>query len=309
MKKIVIILLTVLPIFLIVVISFAGRIFSEVSHINVEKVEFVDNTENPYSDKYVLQIGVGETHQLLHKVYPELATNKKVTYTSSDETICTVDQNGLVTAGNKPGTAYIVVKTDERGMTDRLTVVVSKSALESITIYDSNKQPFTSGQISVGESIQLSYVIEPYDKDGAKWESSNNDVVTVDNFGKITAISPGTAVITVVANLDATITASCVITVDDAQPKLGFNFDNDSNFEKIGVGYTTNIKEFNLNNYIVYDSSIVNPENISMSNISGPATYDSTTGMVSITGTGIVHITITLTDGSGISVSVTLLIQ
>ena len=132
MKKIVIILLTVLPIFLIVVISFAGRIFSEVSHINVEKVEFVDLTENPLKDNEPLELEVGETQQLFHKVYPELATNQKVSYTSSDESICKVDQNGFVTAGNKPGTASIVVKTEERGMTDRLTVVVYKSKLESI---------------------------------------------------------------------------------------------------------------------------------------------------------------------------------
>lgn len=310
MKKIVIILLTVLPIFLIVVISFAGRVFSEVSHISVEKVVFVDKTENPLTDKYTLSLNVGESHQLIAKVYPELASNKKVIYTSSDESVCTVDQNGLVTAKDKPGTALIVVKTEEKGITDRITVVVSKSVIESVRITDANHKDFEIGKMSVGETIKLYNDILPVTVLNKKviWSSSDENIVFVDSRdGTIVARAPGKAIITV-TTVDGGLTDTCEIIVDNDKPKLGFDFSKDANFDNSGLGYLTSIKEFNINDYLVYDSTVVNPEDIVIS-INKPSTYDSTTGMIVINQTGIVIITASLNDGSGISVSVTLLVQ
>ncbi len=309
MKKIVIILLAVLPIFLIVVISFAGRIFSEVSHINVEKVEFVDNTENPYSDKYVLQIGVGETHQLLHKVYPELATNKNVTYSSSNEDVCKVDQNGLLTAGNIEGQATIVIKTEERGMTDRLNVIVINSNIESVSIKDSFGKDIDRIQMSVGETSQLTYEVFPLGADSkVSWSSSDENIVFVDkNLGTIVARKTGTATITVTTK-DGGLTDTLIVTVDNQKPKLSFDFDRDLNFTKLSGGYTTLLKEFNINNYLMFDHTVITPDNIKI-NIVGPASYDPSTGSVIITGNGILTITATLIDGSGISISVKLLIN
>ena len=308
MKKIVIILLTVLPIFLIVVISFAGRIFSEVVHINVEKVEFVDKTENPLKD--TLELSAGQTYQLLHKVYPVLATNKNVTYTSSDENICTVDSNGLITTGDIEGQVTIVIKTEEHGLTDRLTVIVSKTKIESVSIKDSTGNDIENIQMSVGETIQLDYEIKPLatqDKN-VLWSSSDENIVFVDSiFGTIVARAPGSAVITVTTN-DGGLTDTLIVTVDDNKPKLSFDFDRDVNFTKLSGGYTTLLKEFNIHNYLLFDHSIINQENIKIQ-ITGPASYDTTTGNVVITGNGIVAITATLMDGSGISISVKLLIN
>ena len=308
MKKIVIILLTVLPIFLIVVISFAGRIFSEVVHINVEKVEFVDKTENPLND--TLELSVGQTYQLLHKVYPVLATNKNVTYTSSDENICTVDSNGLITTGDIEGQVTIVIKTEEHGLTDRLTVIVSKTKIESVSIKDSTGNDIENIQMSVGETIQLDYEIKPLatqDKN-VLWSSSDENIVFVDSrFGTIVARAPGSAVITVTTN-DGGLSDTLIVTVDDNKPKLSFDFDRDVNFTKLSGGYTTLLKEFNIHNYLLFDHSIINQENIKIQ-ITGPASYDTTTGNVVITGNGVVTITATLMDGSGISISVKLLIN
>ena len=308
MKKIVIILLTVLPIFLIVVISFAGRIFSEVVHINVEKVEFVDKTENPLED--TLPLSVGQTYQLFHKVYPVLATNKNVTYTSSDENICTVDSNGLITTGDIEGQVTIVIKTEERGLTDRLTVVVSKTKIESVSILDSTGNDIENIQMSVGETIELDCQILPLATQNKKvsWSSSDENIVFVDSiFGTIVARAPGSAVITVTTN-DGGLTDTLIVTVDDNKPKLSFDFDRDVNFTKLSGGYTTLLKEFNIHNYLLFDHSIINQENIKIQ-ITGPASYDTTTGNIVITGNGIVAITATLMDGSGISISVKLLIN
>ena len=58
----------------------------------------------------------GETLQLTATIYPDSATNKTVTWKSSDKTVATVDESGLVTAvGN--GTANITATTEDGNYT------------------------------------------------------------------------------------------------------------------------------------------------------------------------------------------------
>ena len=66
---------------------------------------------------------VGDTETLTATVKPEDATNKAVTWTSSNSTVATVDQNGVVTAV-APGTATITVTTQDGNHTDTCTVTV-----------------------------------------------------------------------------------------------------------------------------------------------------------------------------------------
>ena len=61
-------------------------------------------------DKSALEIGVGDTATLTATVTPANATDKTVTWTSNDDTVATVDANGVVT-GVKAGTATITATT------------------------------------------------------------------------------------------------------------------------------------------------------------------------------------------------------
>lgn len=69
-------------------------------------------------------IKVGETQQLTPNVAPVNATNKAVTYSSSDDTKATVNASGLVT-GVAEGTATITVKTSDGAKTDTSVITVS----------------------------------------------------------------------------------------------------------------------------------------------------------------------------------------
>lgn len=69
-------------------------------------------------------LAVGATRQLTATVSPDNATNSKVTYKSSDESVATVDANGLVTA-KAEGTATITVTTEDGSKTDTATVTVA----------------------------------------------------------------------------------------------------------------------------------------------------------------------------------------
>ncbi len=84
------------------------------SYVAVSNVSIVQ-------DDQLLEIG--QTLQLTAAVSPANATNKKVTWTSSDETVATVDSSGMVTAVGK-GIASITATTVDGNRTDTITVTV-----------------------------------------------------------------------------------------------------------------------------------------------------------------------------------------
>ena len=77
--------------------------------------------------------------QLHAYVEPNLASNKEVKWTSSDERIATVTDNGLV-RGVKEGTATITVTTMDKGMTANCKVIVKKRITNVITLDDISKE-------------------------------------------------------------------------------------------------------------------------------------------------------------------------
>lgn len=68
--------------------------------------------------------GKGETVQLIASVTPDNAVNKKLTWTTSDSSVATVDENGFVTAVAN-GTAIITVTTEDGEMTAASTITVN----------------------------------------------------------------------------------------------------------------------------------------------------------------------------------------
>ena len=74
-------------------------------------------------DKTTLSLSAGDTEQLTETVAPSDATDKGVTWESTDEDVATV-ASGLVTAV-AAGTATITVKTDDGSYTATCEVTVS----------------------------------------------------------------------------------------------------------------------------------------------------------------------------------------
>lgn len=94
-------------------------------------------------DKATATLKTGESLQLTATVSPSDADNTNVSWTSSDETVATVDKHGKVSA-LKAGTATITVKTRDGGYTATcaLTVTDTATAIETI---DSATRVYTSG--------------------------------------------------------------------------------------------------------------------------------------------------------------------
>ena len=91
---------------------------------NAKTPAVVVHVESVSLDKTELQLAVGENATLSAAITPENATDKNVTWSSDNETVATVDANGVVTAA-APGSATITVTTADGGKTATCAVTVS----------------------------------------------------------------------------------------------------------------------------------------------------------------------------------------
>ena len=168
----------------------------------------VYNVESVSLDKTSITLKEGDSETLTATVYPANATNKKVSWKSSDESVATVS-NGQVTA-LKAGTATITVTTEDGGKTATCQVTVNAKVynVESVSLDK------TSITLTEGDSQTLTATVSPSNatNKNISWSSSNTSVATVNN-GKVTAIKAGTATITVTTD-DGGKTATCQVTVN-----------------------------------------------------------------------------------------------
>ncbi len=152
--------------------------------------------------KTSVTLGKGKTYTLKAELYPKDTTEKKITWTSSNNKVLSVS-NGKLTAKSL-GTATITVKTSN-GKTAKCTVKVAILAT-------SVKLSKTTVSIAKGKTYKLTATVNPNNTTykNVTWTSSNTKVATVQN-GKITAKAVGTATIT--AKTSNGKTAACKVTV------------------------------------------------------------------------------------------------
>ena len=152
-------------------------------------------------DQTNASLRVGETVTLTATVKPDDATDKAVTWTTSDASVATVD-NGVVTA-NKVGSATITAKAGDKSATCSISVV--PTPVTSVTLNKAN------ASLKVGETISLTATVKPDDATDktVTWETSEASVATITD-GVVTAIKLGSATITAKAGDKS---AVCAITV------------------------------------------------------------------------------------------------
>ena len=98
---------------------------SEEGHFNVPANITVESVS---IDKIALELAIGNTATLTATVLPDNATNKNVSWTSSNESVATVSSIGEVTGISK-GNAIITVKTEDGGKTATCNVTVKESTV------------------------------------------------------------------------------------------------------------------------------------------------------------------------------------
>lgn len=156
-------------------------------------VHVVKPAEKIELDKTQISFNSRETqHKIKAELYPQDATFKALKYKSADETVATVDDDGTVRAvGN--GHTEIIVSSEDGFASASLKVNVAGLA-DGINVKQ-DRLDFSE----VGQKIQIDAAVTPDDalNKNLIWQSSDPAVVSVDQNGLATAVSLGTAQITV----------------------------------------------------------------------------------------------------------------
>lgn len=203
-----------------------------------ESIDLVTNGEN--------------TKDLDAKLVPADATDVKLAYESSDESVATVDETGKVTAvanGECTITTYVVADAKDADTSELSAVAVEAADSEEtddsvatmpedLAVMDSafgvvpenlkaetkvtvttNVEGITldktEGVLTVGNTVTVTATVTPdtATNTSVTWTSSDEAIATVDSEGKITAVAPGTATITATSDSNPDASAAYAVTV------------------------------------------------------------------------------------------------
>lgn len=148
-------------------------------------------------------MGLNQTRQLQVKITPSDTTNKNVQWTSSNNSVATVDSNGVVTSKNSGST--IITATTHNGLKTEFFIEV-ETPVTNITL-NSNEI-----NLNQGGTFKLDATVNPSNASNKniKWISANESIATVDQSGNVTADVAGTTYISAVS-ADGKVIATCTV--------------------------------------------------------------------------------------------------
>ena len=159
-------------------------------------------------------IGVGKTEQLIPTVSPEEAWNKMVYWQSNNESVATVDKDGVVT-GVAPGAAQITVTTLDGTPRKTATCTVKVTDVTGISLSPEKLSLPVDGEITLTAAFSPANAVNK----NLIWTSSNTSVATVSS-GVVKAKAKGKATITARSSANPDCTATCDVTVDQVSVNL-----------------------------------------------------------------------------------------
>ena len=246
-------------------------VIQPVSGINLTKTNVILN-------------GIGESVQLEAVVLPEDASDKSVRWKSSNEQVCTISNNGLVSATGAGST--IVTATTVDGAFEATCVVKVIQHVTSLTL---DKATLT---LKVGESEKLQATILPDNADNkaVNYSSSDSLFASVDAQGFVKALKAGEVWISAISEDNPNAKASCKVTI--IQPATGVTISNES-YKMTMIG-----ESFKL-------EATVLPEDATNKNVTWKSSNETVcnviNGLVLAVGYGTSVVTVTTEDGGHIA--------
>ena len=237
-----------------------------------------------------ITLNEGASMQLSATISPNNATNKNVTWNSSDTSVATVSNSGLVTA-KAAGSATITCKAaDSSGEQATCSVTVKAAAIEPTDITISP----LSRTITVGESFYASYTLTPSNATTTvTWSSDNTSIATVTQTGQVKGVGEGYTYINVTTANGKT--SWFKITVNAATvyvTSISLNAYSATLFVGESKQLSATVSPSNATNKsLTWSSSNINVATVSSS------------GLVKAKSTGSVTIICKANDGSGVSES------
>lgn len=191
------------------------------------KVTGINITSEKYIKLDIAEASTTKTSQITANIEPADADNKNILYASDDENIALVDANGLITAKNAGLANISVISAANPAIFDTVAVEVVNSdtgeepVINKVLAVEVNTKDIT---LDLNEaagmlSFQILTTIKPEDLEEQYrtlfFNSSNNNIVQVDNTGLVTAKSTGNAVITITAETNPEIKEEINVQVID----------------------------------------------------------------------------------------------
>lgn len=169
------------------------------------RVDGIDARDIERVGDKTVTMGLNQTRQLQVKITPSDTTNKNVQWTSSNNSVATVDSNGVVISKNSGST--IITATTHNGLKTEFFIEV-ETPVTNITL-NSNEI-----NLNPGGTFKLDATVNPSNASNKniKWISANESIATVDQSGNVTADVAGTTYISAVS-ADGKVVATCTVNV------------------------------------------------------------------------------------------------
>lgn len=195
----------------------------------------VNSAEKPVTNvslnKTSIQLSINQTEILTCDIAPTDATNKTLTWKSSNTNVATVSQNGLITAVGT-GTAHITVTSHNgKSSTCQVDVISNNIPVQSLAL-----DPSTI-TLEVDQDYNLIPIFSPSNatNQSIKWSVTNSNIVKCVD-GKLTAVSVGTTSVTA-TSVDGNKRGRCVVTVVPAVKTIpATDISISSTYESVVVG-------------------------------------------------------------------------
>ncbi len=170
------------------------------------------------------EVNIGESIKLTASIKPKDATNKEVSWTSSNPSIATVDKNGNV-KGIKSGKVTITVTTVDGEKKATISIEVKEKKTETTTPTTPTDTTVKVKGISakidkskmyVGEKAKITYVIDPSNakEQGVTFSTDKSGIVSIDANGNVTGLKAGSVTITITTK-DGSKKATVSITIEE----------------------------------------------------------------------------------------------
>ena len=252
--------------------------------VEVVKATSIKIRNNSYSI-----VSVNQAPSFSPTISPSGTTNKKVKWTSSDEKIAVVSENGIVTPV-KNGTCKIIATTTDG---TNLSAFVDLTVNIPPTTIKLDKSSYTFNDT---KNMQLKATILPNQASNTKlnWTSDNKSVATVDGNGVVTPVKNGTCNITATTADGTNIKGNCNITVD---------------FKVTSISFSTTSYTITSVNQTPSFRAIISPSNAANKSIKWTSSDEnvakvSTNGVIKPVKNGTCKIIATTTDGTNLSASI-----
>lgn len=198
---------------------------------NELKLRCIVNLEEIILDKNELEMVIGEEKRVVATIVPENATYKELKWSSSDESIATIE-NGII-KGKKEGKTIVTVTEINTNKEVKCNVIVKPIEVESLKLDESEVK------IGVGQNYILNETIKPSNATNKNiiWSSSNTSVISVQN-GKIKALSAGEASVKITSENGKVATCKFYVTQSAPQYKKRYVINSFNVRSGPGTNYT-----------------------------------------------------------------------